>query len=64
MTPGVRPCATTLFASGATLMLENGADIRHIQEMLGHRNLETTQVYTQVSLRKLNPRASRVASFE
>jgi len=37
----------------ATLMLENGADIRHIQEMLGHRNLETTQVYTQVSLRKL-----------
>ncbi|HEX2735350.1 MAG TPA: tyrosine-type recombinase/integrase [Polyangiaceae bacterium] len=45
-------------------MLENGADIRHIQEMLGHRNLETTQVYTQVSLRKLNPRASRVASFE
>jgi integrase/recombinase XerD len=37
----------------ATLMLENGADIRHIQEMLGHKHLETTQIYTQVSLRKL-----------
>ena len=37
----------------ATWMLENGADIRHVQEMLGHQNLETTQVYTQVSLRQL-----------
>jgi integrase/recombinase XerD len=43
----------------ATLMLENGADIRHIQEILGHRNLETTQVYTQVSLRKLKAIHSR-----
>jgi integrase/recombinase XerD len=37
----------------ATLMLENGADIRYIQQMLGHVKLETTQVYTQVSIRKL-----------
>jgi integrase/recombinase XerD len=37
----------------ATLMLENGADIRYIQEMLGHVKLETTQIYTQVSIRKL-----------
>jgi integrase/recombinase XerD len=37
----------------ATLMLENGADIRFIQEMLGHESLETTQIYTQVSIRKL-----------
>jgi integrase/recombinase XerD len=37
----------------ATLMLENGADIRFIQEMLGHVKLETTQIYTQVSIRKL-----------
>jgi integrase/recombinase XerD len=37
----------------ATLMLEGGADVRHIQEMLGHRNLESTEVYTRVSIRKL-----------
>ena len=37
----------------ATLMLENGADIRYIQAMLGHADLRTTQIYTQVSIRKL-----------
>lgn len=37
----------------ATLMLENGADIRYIQQMLGHANLTTTEMYTQVSIKKL-----------
>jgi integrase/recombinase XerD len=37
----------------ATLMLEHGADIRYIQAMLGHSSLETTQIYTQISIQKL-----------
>jgi integrase/recombinase XerD len=37
----------------ATLMLENGADIRYIQQMLGHESLEMTKIYTQVSIKKL-----------
>ncbi len=39
--------------SMATAMLENGADVRFIQAMLGHARLSSTEVYTHVAIRKL-----------
>jgi len=39
--------------TAATLMLSNGADIRFIQQFLGHRHLSTTETYTPVSFAKL-----------
>ncbi|MGH7857290.1 MAG: site-specific tyrosine recombinase XerC [Candidatus Binatia bacterium] len=53
---GIRPRwgACHLFRhTCATVMLEGGADIRFIQEMLGHASLETTEIYTKVSIEKL-----------
>ena len=37
----------------ATLMLENGADIRYVQQLLGHSKLESTKIYTHVSIKQL-----------
>ena len=39
--------------SCATLMMENGADLPYIQQLLGHESIRSTQIYTHVSITKL-----------
>ena len=47
----------------ATLMLENGADIRYVQEILGHASLKTTQRYTLLSATHIKKTHSRTHPF-
>ncbi len=52
--------------TAATLMLQNGVDVRTLQELLGHDNLNTTQIYTHVDNTELRiaAQANPLANFE
>ncbi len=60
---GIDATVHTLRHSFATHMIEHGADIRSIQEMLGHSDVKTTQIYTHLDTKELLGSYDRFASL-
>jgi site-specific recombinase XerD len=58
----LRATVHTFRHSCATHLLRHGASIRHIHQLLGHRNLETTDIYTHLNLEDLKTTVQQASS--